>query len=259
MVNLYEYLEFLLKPAIETGYTWDKTLVYGITLILGVLLIFKMLKKLRVKIDGKFSLAIFPFVFFGGVLRVLRDLGILTSFLFATPYIYFLVAFITVVTLLFSLLIEKNVGISYSKVVFLTGFVLLSFAITKIPEIDLTRALYTLTFFFPFLIFVILVRWSKANKAVTLIQTFDGITTFVSINFFGYSEQHVLPSFFVQTFGAFTFPLIKIIAIVAALIIIDKFFEDKEMKNFVKLCIAILAGGTSTRDFTCLLSSCSPS
>lgn len=258
MANLYDYLEFLFKPAIETGYTWDKTLIYGIILILGVLLIFKMLKKLKVKIDGKFSLAIFPFVIFGGVLRVLRDLGILTSFLFATPYIYFLVAFITIFILLLSLFLEKKLGISYTKIVFLTGFILFSLAIVNIP-LDLTRAIYVLTFFFPFLVFIGLLRWSKGNKAVTLIQTFDGITTFVSINFFGYSEQHVLPNFLIQTFGSFTFPLLKIIAIIFALILIDKFFEDKELKNYVKLCIAILAGGTSTRDFTCLLSSCSPS
>ncbi|MEM7825938.1 MAG: DUF63 family protein, partial [Candidatus Aenigmatarchaeota archaeon] len=178
MVNLYNYLEFLLKPAIETGYTWDKTLIYGIILILGVLLIFKLLKKLKVKIDGKFSLAIFPFVIFGGVLRVLRDLGILTSFLFATPYIYFLVAFITIFTLLLSLFIEKKFGISYTKIVFSTGFILFSLAIAKIPSLNLTRVFYVLTFFFPFLIFILLIKWKKQNKAVTLIQTFDGITTF---------------------------------------------------------------------------------
>ncbi|MCS7106005.1 MAG: DUF63 family protein [Candidatus Aenigmarchaeota archaeon] len=258
-MNFKEYLEFLLKPAIETGYTWDKTLTYGIILILAVLLIFKMLKKLKVKIDGKFSLAIFPFVIFGGVLRVLRDLGILTSFLFATPYIYFLVAFITIATLLISLLIEKRFRVAYTKVIFLTGFILFSLVIVKISPIYLTRALYVLAFFFPFLVLLILVEWKKENKAVTLIQTFDGIVTFVAINFFGYSEQHVLPTFFIQTFGAFTFPLIKIVAVVLALIAIDKFFEDREMKNFVKLCIAILAGGTSTRDFTCLVSHCSPS
>lgn len=258
MSDIFDYLEFLFKPAIETGYTWDKTLIYGVILILGVLLIFKMLKKLKFKIDGKFSLAIFPFVIFGGVLRVLRDLGILTSFLFATPYIYFLVAFITIFILLLSLFLEKKLGISYTKIVFLTGFILFSLAIVNIP-LYLTRAIYVLTFFFPFLVFIGLLRWSKQNKAVTLIQTFDGITTFVSINFFGYSEQHVLPNFLIQTFGAFTFPLLKIVAIIFTLILIDKFFEDKELKNYVKLCIAILAGGTSTRDFICLLSSCSPS
>ncbi len=259
MVNLYDYLEFLFKPAIETGYTWDKTLIYGIILIIGVFLIFKMLKKLKIKIDSKFSLAIFPFVLFGGTLRVLRDLGILTSFLFATPYIYFLVALITILTLLFSLFLEKKLKISYTKIIFLTGFILFSLAIATIPQIDLARAFYVFSFFIPFLIFFVLIKWSKANKAVTLIQTFDGIVTFTAINFFGYGEQHVLPSFLIQTFGAFTFPLIKIIAIIFALIFIDKFFEDQEIKNYVKLCIAILAGGTSTRDFTCLLSSCSPS
>jgi uncharacterized membrane protein len=259
MDNFLEYLKFLAKPAIETGYTWDKTLIYGIILIVAVFLIFKMLKKLKVKIDGKFSLSIFPFVLFGGVLRVLRDLGILTSFLFATPYIYLLVASITILTLLISLLLERKFGISYHKLIFLTGFILFSIAVAEISKFDFIRAVYVLTFFFPFFVFISLIKWSKANKAVTLIQTLDGITTFVSINFFGYGEQHVLPSFIIQTFGTFTFPLIKIIAIVLALILIDKFFEDREMKNFVKLCIAILAGGTSTRDFTCLLSSCTPS
>jgi uncharacterized membrane protein len=259
MDNFLEYLKFLAKPAIETGYTWDKTLIYGIILIVAVFLIFKMLKKLKVKIDGKFSLSIFPFVLFGGVLRVLRDLGILTSFLFATPYIYLLVASITILTLLISLLLERKFGISYHKLIFLTGFILFSIAVAEISKFDFIRAVYVLTFFFPFFVFISLIKWSKANKAVTLIQTLDGITTFVSINFFGYGEQHILPSFIIQTFGTFTFPLIKIIAIVLALILIDKFFEDREMKNFVKLCIAILAGGTSTRDFTCLLSSCTPS
>ncbi|MEM5883045.1 MAG: DUF63 family protein, partial [Candidatus Aenigmatarchaeota archaeon] len=193
-MNPLDYFHFLLRPAVETGYTLDKTLIYGIILILSVLLIFKMLEKLRVKVDGKFSLAIFPFVIFGGTLRVLRDLGILTSFLFATPYIYFLVAFITILTLLISLLIEKKFGISYTKIVFLTGFILFSLAIAKIPYLELSRAFYVLIFFFPFFVVILFVKWKRENKAVTLIQTFDGIVTFVSINFFGYSEQHILPT-----------------------------------------------------------------
>lgn len=259
-MTIIDYIRFLLQPAIETGYTWDKTLFYGIIFVIAAFLIFNLLKKLKVRVNRELAVAIAPFIIFGGTLRVARDLGIAESALFATPYIYFFVAIITIALLLISLAIEKRFRIRYSKILFISGLILATFTIANIPILNAYGILIVLALFAPFLLFFSLFKkWSLENRTVTSVQILDSIVTFTSINFFGYGEQHILPNFFITTFGPFSFIVLKVVAVVLSLFLIDKLSDDKELNNYIKLIIGILALGTSTRDFSCLLSFCSPS
>lgn len=83
---------------------------------------------------------------------------------------------------------------------------------------------------------------------------FDASTTFVALNFFGYSEQHIFPNFIISLFGPASFIFLKLIGVVAALILVDKFSKDKEFNNYLKLCIGILGGATGARDLFTLFS-----
>jgi uncharacterized membrane protein len=46
---------------------------------------------------------------------------------------------------------------------------------------------------------------------------------------------------------------LKAVAIIAILILIDKFSKEKEYSNYLKLVIGILGAATSLRDFTRLV------
>jgi uncharacterized membrane protein len=68
---LYQYF---LSPVMRNGWFNPlNSLVYGLVLIAGGWLVFKLLLKLHVKIDGKFFLSLIPFIAFAGVTRTLRD------------------------------------------------------------------------------------------------------------------------------------------------------------------------------------------
>jgi uncharacterized membrane protein len=118
-----------------------------------------------------------------------------------------------------------------------------------------------LLFYLPWvLLFSVLKRWSLTNRITTLVQLFDATITSVAMTFFGYGEQHVVPTAFINLVGTpFSFVILKIVGVVLALVLIDKLSDDKEFNNYLKLCIGILGGATGTRDFTCLLTFCSPS
>jgi uncharacterized membrane protein len=252
MVGLQDFIDYFLSPS-KTGYDVPKTLTYAIIFIIAAYLIYKLLKKMKVKIDKKLATAILPYIIFGGILRVLRDAGILTSSLFITPGIYFFVAVILITIILFSLLIEKKKNIPYFKISFILGLILVSFSLPFIEPVNFESSAIILIFFLPWVIPFSLVKWREENKVVSLIHLFDANTTFVAMNFFGYAEQHVLPTFLIETFSPISFIFVKLIAIVTILILIDKFCEDKEFGKYLKLIIGILGAGTGTRDFIRLL------
>ncbi len=75
---LYQY--FLL-PIMRNGwFNPVNSLVYGLFLVAGSWLVFKLLRRLKIPIDGRLYLSLLPFIAFAGVTRTLRD------------YIYFSVA-----------------------------------------------------------------------------------------------------------------------------------------------------------------------
>ena len=82
---------------------------------------------------------------------------------------------------------------------------------------------------------------------------FDATNTFVALYFFGYNEQHFVPNIFISLFGPWIFIPIKAIAVIAALVLIDRYSDDKEFNNYLKLVIGILGGATSVRDFLRLI------
>ena len=81
----------------------------------------------------------------------------------------------------------------------------------------------------------------KINFSIVLAHLFDASTTYVAVEYFNYTEQHVLPNALNQLFDTYLtlFPM-KIIVIVAVLYIIDQYFEDQTIKNLLKLTVFVL-------------------
>ena len=247
-------LDYFLSPT-KTGYDLPKTLVYSFVFIIAAYIIFKLLKKANIKIDKRLAVAITPYVIFGGILRSLEDAGVASSYWFITPGIYFLVFSIVLLTLIISIFLQKKKDIPYFKFLFTVGLLLISFTIPNVKPVNFYGIFLVSLFLLPWiLIFHFIKRWSLPNKIVSVVQMFDATTTFVALNFFSYREQHILPNFFIDSFGPASFIFLKLVGVVAALILIDKFSSDREFNNYLKICIGILGMATGTRDLFTLLS-----
>jgi len=238
-----------------TGYTTESTTIFAVILIIAVYVIFKALKFLKIKIDKRLAIAVVPYVILGSSLRVLKDSGMIENCLFQTPGIYFFVFGITFSLLIITTIIERKTHISYYKIMFIVGLILIGPVLGIIQYRNFIGIGYVIAYLIPWIILLKLIPWLTENKIVTGLHTFDGTVTFVSLNYFGYYEQHVLPSFIINLFGTpFSFVVLKFIALVTVLFIIDNYSTDKEFNNYIKLIIGILGASTGTRDFMRLFS-----
>lgn len=254
-----ELLDYFLQPK-KTGYDFPKTLTYAIVLVIAVYLIYKLLKKIKIKIDKRLAVAIAPYILFGSTLRVLQDMGLVNSYFFITPGIYFFVFFIVLLSVAFSLVLEKKAKIPYFKTSFVMGLLMAAVALAYIKPVNFQGVPLIATYFLPWLILfgILLRRWSLPNRIVSSLHLLDATVTFVAIKYFsidyGYYEQHIVPTILINMFGPASFILVKFVSIVAILLLIDRFSEDKEFAFYLKLCIGILGAATGIRDFISLLS-----
>lgn len=244
-------------------YTLEATIVYGILLVLGVLATYKLLQYLKVKIDGRFFVAILPFIIMGGVIRALRDHDVLYSTVYwCSPFIYVILFSFTLVILLYSLGLErtmKNTAYSHSfkyhKIMLVIGLIFLFFNLVLVRISNFLGfsivlglvGLWALIFFgISYLKPKIL---SKVNAGIIVSHLLDASSTFTALTFFGHYEQHVLPTFLINIFGPWIMFPLKIIVVWAVLYVIDKYSDDKFFSNFLKIIILILGLALGIRDF----------
>jgi len=90
---------------------------------------------------------------------------------------------------------------------------------------------------------------SIENTGILTSHLFDASATFTALTFFGYYEQHVLPSFLIDIFGPWIMFPLKIIVVWAVLALIDRSKEDIFFKRFLKIIILILGLSLGIRDF----------
>jgi uncharacterized membrane protein len=250
-------LEYFLQPK-RTGYDMPKTLTYGLLLVAAVYAIYEVLKKLKVKIDRRLAIAISPYVVLGSSIRVLEDLGRLQGNIFVTPGIYIFVFAITISVLLISLFIERKKGVPYFKIVFTFGVFIMSLPIGMLIQslevhVNLYGALLSAAFFIPWILLMRFIRWRGENKAAMLLQMLDATVTFVSLQFFNFYEQHILPTAFIDMFGPASFIAVKAVATFALIMVIDKFSKDRQFNTYIKLVIGVLGAATGTRDLLALM------
>lgn len=237
------------------GYNIPNTLLLGLITVIVTLITYKILSKLKIKIDGKLAMVITPLVIFGSSLRVLEDIGFIHGQVFRTPGVYLLMVGIGLFLVLLSLLFQKKTKASYYKIPFLCGVILSTITTTvllsKVPTRNFLGVFYLLIWYMPWLIILLFIKWSQENKIITAVQMFDATTTFVSMKYFSYLEQHILPRNLIALTGTpFSFVLLKFVVVIFVLWALDRYSdaEDKGLKNSIKLVIGILGGGPGIRD-----------
>ncbi|MCK4335108.1 MAG: DUF63 family protein, partial [Candidatus Aenigmarchaeota archaeon] len=243
---LYEYF---LKPILSNGwFNPVNSITYGIILVAGVYLVFKLLKKMNIHIDRYFLYAILPFILWGSSTRVLHDAayyGVLTGKLgefyalpiFPTPGSYMITFLLALIVLLISLTIQRYAKFPYWKVMLAIGIVLDIVNFALLPRIDLIpmfmvlgiTGLWTALFF-------LLYKFSQTSKFKTLKDIFtfknsgllsahmlDASATYVAMTFFGYLEQHPLPRFLIELTNPAAMFFLKIVVLIPVLYMIDRY------------------------------------
>jgi uncharacterized membrane protein len=242
------------------GYNIFNTLVFGLILGIVVILLIKMFRYIK-KDPKDLILPVIPFIFFGSSTRALVDNGIYPlSYLLITPGIYIITGLATIVTLLVSVYIEKKTNLDYRYLIILVGVLICIPNILNISHINFVALAQVLgSWALVSSVFILLRnKWGllrdKFNLSVLIAQIFDASATFVAIDFYPYGEQHVLPNALIDLTGTASvmFPL-KIVVILLALYVIDRYVEDKTIKNMLKLAILILGISTGLRDLLSLI------
>lgn len=93
------------------GYTILSEITYGVILVCALYGLYKLLKKLEIKIDWYFCLALFPYIFFGPVTRVLEDTNYFSEpavYWFISPLIYFQTTLYVLIFLFLGYYVQKK-------------------------------------------------------------------------------------------------------------------------------------------------------
>lgn len=271
--------EYFIDPILSNGwFNPVNSVTYGIILVVAVYMVFRLLKKMDVRIDRHFLYSILPFILWGSSTRVLHDAayaGVLTGGIgefyslpiFPTPGSYMITFLLALLALLLSLLFQRHAGFPYWKVMFSIGGALCAINFGLYPRIDILPALlilgitglWSLLFFGIYKFsrtsrFAILKGiFTKQNSVILSAHMLDASATYVALTFFGYLEQHPLPRFLIELSGpAAMFPL-KIAILVPVLYVIDRYSEPGQFRNFLKIAVLILGLAPGLRDMIRLM------
>jgi uncharacterized membrane protein len=255
MIKEWLYEKFIIPHC--HYYTVETTLLYGLIFVVAVVGVYKLLQKLKIKIDRNLFLAVIPFILYGGWTRALGDHGLYQGWWWCSPFIYVIVFCIAIASLLIGVGFKK---IPYYKTMIILGIIPLLYNLT-ITKID---SFYAATIVLPItiLLFGALLGvnrfkpkiLSKLNASIIGVHLFDAAATFTALTFFTHlREEHVLPSFLIGHFGPWVMFPLKLLVIWGVLYIIDKYGDDKQFSNFLKLAIFILGMAQGTRDLLTMM------
>jgi uncharacterized membrane protein len=259
--------EYFLNPMIErTGYNEINTLVYAIIAVSIAYIVYKLFTINKIKINKEFILRVIPFILLGSTMRVITDsidTGRMVSyegffqpvyemilntgiynygFLTVTPGIYVSIGIFTIVSIYLSYKYKKeNYGSYLASFLFIFHFLLLFPMFTNI--------LYGILILLGagLIVGVYLYFKKQSNLSVhwyiLLAQTFDGMSTFVTLDIFNrfqenmYAEQHVVANVLSEMFGNSMLPFL-VVKILLSLGII--YLLEKEKNNNERYYIALL-------------------
>jgi len=260
-------VKYYIDPIVyDTGYNPVNTLTWGILLGISLFGLLKLLAKLKITVDQRFTLATVPYILVGSALRVMEDAEIFTpplSYLFITPLIYFVVfagcaGVLLVLTWLHSTGRIEDIRPTFGCIGVLwallclfvllwsleTPFAWIPFAVIGIATL-LTAAIYAIAR--GLRVHLLL---DRLNAFITWAHLFDASSTFIGADYMGYVEKHVLSAFLTNLSGTalVMYPL-KIAVIIPVLFFIDSSLDENDnLKNLTKLVILVLGLAPGTRN-----------
>lgn len=262
--------KYYIDPIIyDTGYNPVNTITWAILLGICLFGVLKLLEKINVSVDWEFIKVIVPYIIAGSSLRVIEDAGLLEppiKYLFITPPIYLLIFMITVMLLFISIRLYRSGFVSDWKKAFASAGILWSL-------VNLGILLFSERIVNPvYFIFIILLATGlttvvclfarhrnysmftqRINISILYAHLLDASSTFVGVDYLGYYEKHIVPTFLIDLTGtaAIMLPLKLIIFIPVIFILDSQFDEDDEsrrLRDLMKLTIIVLGLAPATRN-----------
>jgi uncharacterized membrane protein len=269
----YIYKYYISGIVNDTSYNPVDTITYAILLGISIFGVLRLLEKLDIEIDTRFIAAVTPYILAGSSLRVLEDSNIFTpplKYLFITPIIYFFIFAVTIGILSLAVVLERKkkirdylVFFGYAGIAwtFINLVWLLSTGEAKnpVPAIAILTSgvLSTVAVYFT-------ARWlnfklltNRLNISILFTHLLDASSTFIGMDWLGYYEKHVVPTFFIGLAGSLTehpaavmYPL-KLLVFIPVLYILDNKFDIEKEKKIIalmKLTILVLGLSPATRN-----------
>ncbi|RLG18934.1 hypothetical protein DRN75_00500 [Nanoarchaeota archaeon] len=235
------------------GYNIFNTTLYALVSIITVYLIYKYARK-RYKFDMKFVYAVLPFVVLGSLIRVMVDANIYPyTFWTVTPGIWFVMLIFGLINIELGRKISKK---DYWKISSLAPVIII---LTILPNIALRNIfggvlvlVFWSAFTIPFLWMYAIKKLDVYSLLAIAAQMFDASATFISIQFFGYVEKHVLPTFLINLLGPWAMFALKLAVVLPIIYIINKETKNSLARG-LKITIMILGMATGIRDFIRLI------
>jgi uncharacterized membrane protein len=217
---------------------------------------FPALKKMEVEVDRRFFMGITPYILLGAAIRVLEDRALVESVLLVTPFIYFLMFFVTVGLLAAT---RKFWGEDYHRplaAIGSAGFLatVSLYAFSNLAALPLTLTVFAVTTGVGYLA----VKQFRPELAVPAFvlpvaaHYWDAASSVVAL-FHGGAEKHVLAQFFVDTMGLPGMFVMKTLVIVPVVYLLDRDMEG-ERRLYYLFLVALLGLALGTRNLLSVMS-----
>ena len=250
----------------DAGYNIVNTVTWALVLGVCIFGVQKVLRHLGIVIDRRFVIGVVCYVLFGSSLRVLEDADMFApplDHLFVTPVIYFVVFFVTVVSLAVSLRIyHERYHVAFSGVGLLLAAVnicalLWCEGIANPAEASLIvalTALITAAIYLSSRRMNIRFLSGRFNIAILGAHLFDASSTTVGIDLLNYHGKHVVENYLIGITGtgAVMYPL-KLLVFIPLLYLIDSDFDDDGLRDLLKLTILVLGLSPACRNTLSIL------
>ena len=255
------YRYYIYPIIYDTSYNPVDTVTWAIILGLAVLGLIKLFRKLDLRMDEDLVLYTLPYIFAGASLRVIEDTGLVAPpwrYLLITPLIFFLVFLVTFASLLLS---RKIFGKDFYRGYAIIGVIWTILNISALAALGfknswiialifgigsaIAGSLYILRIGVPQLRFLD----NSYNMMIIYAHMLDASSTYIGVDWFGYYEKHVVPTFIIDLTGtaAVMYPL-KLLVLLPALSMIDKSLEDPSLRNLAKLVLITLGLAPAIRN-----------
>jgi len=258
------YLSF--EKSAMAAYAPQDYLVY-FAILLIILWFFSNVFFKRIKFDDKFLLLASPYIVFGITLRMLPDVGVVerNQLWNLTPGVYVVTMAIALAGVGVGMLIKRRYGIEYWKFPLTVGTILALFTtytlaihvnhpVRILYPFGLAAIITGAIYFASAVSSTMTIFKKRSNIAIIFAHLLDGSATFIGIDFYHFTEEHLLPEYLISLAGsAFVMIPLKIVVVLPILYLIERWrIEEGERKtqeyHILKFVLFILGFGPGLRD-----------
>ncbi|MEM2934323.1 MAG: DUF63 family protein [Methanocellales archaeon] len=257
-IQQFIYKYYVYPVIYDQPYNIVNTITYALILGFAIFGILKLLHYIDIEMSDRFIFSISPYILAGSSLRVIEDAEIVQpplKYLLITPLIYVVVFTFCITSLYTSMLLERAKKINNSYGLFaLTGCL---WSLIDLGILFSTQPLIRPWVFFAVFgiglglaVIVFLVGkllhlsflMSNVNLAIIAAHLCDAASTYVGMDYLGYIEQHVLPTFLISLAGTASIMIpLKLLIFIPAIYAVDKYMEDsKSFANLMKLAMLVI-------------------